>query len=107
MRVLFLRNFAYAKFRENKIIGSGEIAFLFISLHIFLLGRLAQSVTCLATDACLTADPVVASLIPTWSHFFVGIDHEIISKVILQPSAESFKMGCCQLQGKVCAQSTG
>ena len=27
-------------------------------------GRVAQSVTCLATDACLTADPGVAASIP-------------------------------------------
>ena len=33
-------------------------------------------------------------------------DHEIISTVILLPSAESFKKGC-QLQAKVCARSTG
>ena len=31
-------------------------------------GRVAQSVTCLATDACLTADPGVASSIPVRSH---------------------------------------
>ena len=41
------------------------------------------------------------------SHTFVEIDHEIISTVILLPSAESFKKGCCQLQAKVCARSTG
>ena len=35
------------------------------------------------------------------------INHKIISKVILLPSAESFKKGCCQLQAKVNAQSTG
>ena len=29
-------------------------------------GRVAQSVTCLATDACLTADPGVASSIPAF-----------------------------------------
>ena len=69
--------------------------------------RVAQSVTCLATDASLTADPGVESLIPAWSHTFVVIDHEIISTVILLPSAESFKKGCCQLQAKVCARSTG
>ena len=46
-------------------------------------GRIAQSVTCLATDACLTADPGVASSIPVRSHTFVEIDHEIISTVIL------------------------
>ena len=69
-------------------------------------GCVAQSVTCLATDANLTADPGVASLISTQSHTFVEIDHEIISMAILLPSAESFKKGC-QLQGKVCARSTG
>ena len=78
-------------------------------LHCFrrLPGRVAQSVTCLATDASLTADPGVASSIPARSHTFVEIDHEIISTVILLPSAESFKKGCCQLQAKVCARSTG
>ena len=70
-------------------------------------GHVAQSVTCLATDVCLTADPGVASSIPAWSHSFVEIDHEIISTVILLPSTDSFKKGCCQLQAKVCAQITG
>ena len=59
-------------------------------------GRVAQSVTCLATDACLTADPGVASSIPVLSHSFVEIDHEIISTVILLPSADLFKKGCWQ-----------
>ena len=62
-------------------------------------GRVAQSATCLATDASLTADPGVASLIPAQSHTFVEI-----STFILLPSAESFKKGCCRLQAKVCAQ---
>ena len=66
-----------------------------------LTGSVAQSVTCLATDASLTADPGVASSIPAQFHTFVEIDHEIISTVILLPSAESFKKGCCQLQAKV------
>ena len=70
-------------------------------------GRVAQSVMCLATDARLTADAGVASSIPTRSHTLVEIDHEMISMVILLPSAESFKKGCCQLQAKVCARSTG
>ena len=72
-----------------------------------VLCRVAQAVTCLATDAYLTADPGVANSILAWSHTFLEIDHEIIFTVILLPSAESFKKGCCQLQGKVCAQSTG
>ena len=70
-------------------------------------GRVAQLVTCLATDASLTADPGVASSILAWSHTFLEIDREIISTVILLPSAESFKKDCCQLQAKECARSTG
>ena len=42
-------------------------------------GRVAQSVTCLATDASLIADPGVASSIPARSHTFVEIDHELFS----------------------------
>ena len=61
-----------------------------------LPNRVAQSVTCLATDACLTADPGVSSSIPARSHTFVEIDHEIIITVILLPSADSFKKGCCR-----------
>ena len=76
-------------------------------LQLLQPGCIAQSVTCLATDACLTADPGVASSIPVRSHTFVEIDHEMISMVILLPSADSFKKGCCQLQAKVCARITG
>ena len=71
------------------------------------LCHVAQSVTCLATDASLTANAGIASLIPAQSHTFAEIDHEIISTVILLPSTESFKKGCCKLQAKVCAGSTG
>ena len=52
-------------------------------------------------------NPGVASSIPAQPHTFVEIDHEIISMVILLPSADSFKKGCCQLQAKVCARITG
>ena len=81
-----------------------------ITYYLLLIispGCVAQSVTCLATDASLIADPGVASSIPVRFHTFVEIDHGIISMVILLPSAESFKKGCCQLQVKVCARSTG
>ena len=76
-------------------------------LKLMVPGRKVQSVKCLATDASLTADPGVGSSIPARSHTFVEIDHEIISTVILLPSAESFKKDCCQLQVKVCELSTG
>ena len=46
-------------------------------------GPRSAVVTCLATEACLTADPGVASSIPARYHTFVEIDHEIISTVIL------------------------
>ena len=67
-----------------------------INTHCILYGlftcinipdRVAQSVTCLATDASLTADPGVTSLIPARSYTFLEIDHEIISMIILLPSA--------------------
>ena len=73
--------------------------------NIYITGRAAQSVMCLATDASLTADPGVASSIPIRSHYFVEIDYGIISTVILIPSSESFKKDCCQLQAKACARS--
>ena len=41
-----------------------------------LPGRVAQSVTCLTAD-------------PAWFYTFVEIDHKIISKAILLPSADS------------------
>ena len=66
-----------------------------------------QLVACLATDERLTADPGGASLILARSHTFVELDNDLISTVILLPSTDSFKKGCCQLQAKVCAQITG
>ena len=57
---------------------------------------------CLTASTCLTADPVVASLIPARSHTFVEIDHEIFSYAILPPSADSrrvvvsYKQKCLQ-----------
>ena len=78
-----------------------------VSAILIKPGRVAQSVACLATDACLTADPGVASSIPVRSYTFVEFDHEMISTVILLPYADSFKKGCCQLQAKVCARITG
>ena len=62
---------------------------------------------CLTADARLTADPGVASSILGRSHTLMEIDHEIISMVILLPSADSFKKGCCQILANVCAQITG
>ena len=76
-----------------------------VHVHVCEPGSVVQSVTCLATDVSLTADPGVASSITARSNTFVEIDHEIISTVILLPSAESFKKGCCQLQGSVTRES--
>ena len=72
-----------------------------------LPGLVAQWVTWLATDACLTADPGVESSIAARSTTLVEIVHEIISTVILLPFGDSFKKGCCQVQVKVCARITG
>ena len=62
---------------------------------------------CKLKQHIMSADPGVASSIPVRSHTFVEIDHEMISTVILLPSADLFKKGCCQLQAKVCARITG
>ena len=48
----------------------------YIIKEFIIPGLVAQSVTCLTADACLTADPGVTSLIPARSHTFVEIDHE-------------------------------
>ena len=69
------------------------------SYYNLLPGSVAQSVL------SLTADPGVGSLILAWSHTFVEIDHEIILSHS-PPSAES-RRGCCQIQVKVCVQSSG
>ena len=70
-------------------------------------GRVAQSVTCLVTDAKLTADPGVASSIPARSHTFVEIDHEIISTVILLPSAEFIHEGLLSVTSESMCTITG
>ena len=101
-----LKNF-WASRCQSKVVGRLYIcAYKLYTNEEKVPGRVAQSVTCLATDPSLTADQGVASSIRVRSHTFMGIDQEIISTVIL-PSAESFKKGCCQLQVKVCARSTG
>ena len=61
-----------------------------VTVQIFLnTGLRMQSVTCLATDTCLTTDPGVPSLIAARSHTFMEIDREIISTV--REVAVSFK----------------
>ena len=72
------------------------------------MAGLRSAVSNVSSYRCvLTADPGVASSISARSHTFMEIDHEIISTVILIPSADSLKKGCCQLQAQVCAQITG
>ena len=52
-------------------------------------GHVEQSVMCLTTNECLTADPGVPRLMLARSHTFMVTDHEIISMVILIHSADS------------------
>ena len=65
-------------------------------MYVIIMYVIIMKVTCLTTDAYLTADPGVSSSIPPPPQTFLEINHEIISRVILLPSAESFKKGCCQ-----------
>ena len=55
----------------------------------YLPGLLVQSVSYLATDTHLTADPGVMSSIPARFHTFAENDPKIISTVVLLPSADS------------------
>ena len=88
---------------------SGEIAYMIGRGLNIVLQRYCTHIVCVSDNKRLLigADPGVASSIPVRSHTFVEIDHEIISTVILLSSADLFKKGCCQLQAKVCAQTTG
>ena len=56
-----------------------------------LQDSVAQLVTCLAADTCLTADPRVASSSPVWFHYFEEIDHEIVSMVIFLLLSQGYK----------------
>ena len=94
-----------SEFVNNK--GTDQPAHTRRLISAFVIHFLESIISKLAIEASLTADLGVASSIPTRFHIFVEIDHEIISTVILLPPAESFKKGCCQLQAKVCAPSTG
>ena len=80
-----IRNFIlYAKYKD-RIKKSGRVTEKCKQTypdHPLLL-TIAQSVTCLARDAYLSADPGIASSIIARSHTIVEIDHEIISTVIL------------------------
>ena len=62
----------------------------------------AQSVTCLTTDARLTADPGVVSYIQARSHSFVVIDHEVISTFILFLLADSFRRVVVSYKQSMC-----
>ena len=77
------------------------------TVRIDVHGRVAQSVTFLATDACLTADPGVESSNQARYHTFSEFDHKIISTVFLLPSADSLKKGSCHSQAKACARTNG
>ena len=55
------------------------------------VGSRPRSADCyvMSADTCLTADTGMANSIPAQSHIFMEIDHELISMVILLPSADS------------------
>ena len=75
-RVLYpFKNKAYLKPCINDQFITYALLIVTIAAYNMLPGRLAQSVTCLTTDACLTAIPGVGSSIPARSHTFVEIDH--------------------------------
>ena len=68
---------------------NGFFEICWINLKESVMGCVAQLVTSLTADMCLTADPGVGSLVLVRSHTFVEIDHEVMSTAILLPSADS------------------
>ena len=94
------------RFNQSCVLGAQKnhlIETVLLSTHnIFFTGP-QSAVSNVSGYRCgLTADPGFTSLILAMSHAFVDIDHEIISMVILLPSAESFKKDCCQSQTTIC-----
>ena len=70
--------------RHTCAIKETGVIFFYKTIDLYLFtkratpGCVAQWVTCLATDAKLTADPGVVTSIPARSHTFVEIDHKVI-----------------------------
>ena len=80
-----------------KVLPASLITCRTLGEHSKALGNVAQLVTCLA--ACRSRGREFDTI--------VKIDHELISTVFLLPSAESFKRGCCHLQGKLYPRGAG
>ena len=96
--------------KNMKPVQIAQIDFVHSARLLEVPGPVAQSVTCVTAETCLTADPGVVSSIPARSHTFVEIDHEIISTANFyghSPPFRWFEKGCCQLQAKVCVRNTG
>ena len=60
-----------------------HLDYVYMTVFVLYRGHVAQSVTCLVADTCLTADPGVLSSFPARN------DHEIISTAIVLPSTDS------------------
>ena len=75
-------------------------------LDLYYLNRFFSYMTVCKLLLCFLRINEMQNLCSQPGPILLWIDHEIISTVILLPSADSFKKGCCQLQAKVCAQST-
>ena len=105
---LHAQNLYWTKIETFHFLSPHKVGGIYIvlasSLHTFFLSWTISQYLLVRFDSFLVQ---MISSIPARSHTFVEFDHEIISTVILLPSADSFKKGCCQLQAKVCAQITG
>ena len=78
-----------------------------IKFNVYILADLTFSKTILHFQKPFTRSAYMFPPNLARSHTFVEIDHEIISTVLLLPSADSFKKGKCKLQVKVCPRNTG
>ena len=73
--IFCIANMSFNTIHENKVLAKISEFTVLTVIFSMIPGRVAQSVTCLATDVSLIADPGVASSIPARSHTFVAMDH--------------------------------
>ena len=91
--IFFFFFFYFSQLRKTDVVLGKRWLFSIgnvVEIRPLEISREGQKMHCVAqSETCLTTDPGIASSILARSHFFVEIDHEIISTAILLPSADS------------------
>ena len=78
--MLYFRLFAHISEIDTNFIRSEHV--------LMIPGCVAQSITCVTADTCLTADPVAMSSIPARSYTFREIDHMVLARLLKECSED-------------------